>query len=67
MGKWGRERVVAEFSIEKLAERLETEIKGMLEKPGRPPLMPFAAVILAIGLMGGLAATSIILVLNQPL
>jgi alpha-1,3/alpha-1,6-mannosyltransferase len=67
MGKWGRERVVAEFSIEKLAERLETEIKGMLQKPVRPPLMPFAAVILAIGLMGGLAAASIILVLNQLL
>jgi alpha-1,3/alpha-1,6-mannosyltransferase len=65
MGKWGRERVVAEFSVEKLAERLETEIKGMTQKSVRPPLMPFAAVILAIGLMGGLAAASMVLALNQ--
>jgi alpha-1,3/alpha-1,6-mannosyltransferase len=65
MGKWGRERVIAEFSKEKLAERLETEIKGMMQKNIRPPLMPFAAVVLAVGLMGALAATSMVLALKE--
>ncbi|KAI4709112.1 Alpha-1,3-mannosyltransferase-like protein [Alternaria sp. Ai002NY15] len=65
MGKWGRERVIAEFSKEKLAERLETEIKNMKSKSMRPPLMPFAAVILAVGLMGALAAASMVLALKQ--
>ncbi|CAN9192168.1 unnamed protein product [Alternaria sp. RS040] len=65
MGKWGRDRVVAEFSKEKLAERLETEISGMMQKGVRPPLIPFAAVILAVGLMGALAAVSMVLALKQ--
>jgi alpha-1,3/alpha-1,6-mannosyltransferase len=65
MGKWGRDRVVAEFSKEKLAERLETEISGMMQKSVRPPLIPFAAVILAVGLMGALAAVSMVLALRQ--
>jgi alpha-1,3/alpha-1,6-mannosyltransferase len=65
MGKWGRDRVVAEFSKEKLAERLETEISGMMQKSVRPPLLPFAAVILAVGLMGALAAVSMVLALKQ--
>ncbi|KAI4645701.1 Alpha-1,3-mannosyltransferase-like protein [Alternaria ventricosa] len=65
MGKWGRERVIAEFSKEKLAERLEMEIKNMKSKSMRPPLMPFAAVILAVGLMGALAAASMVLALKQ--
>jgi alpha-1,3/alpha-1,6-mannosyltransferase len=56
MGKWGKERVVAEFSKEKLAERLESEIEGMMRKDARPPLIPFAAVLFAVGLMGALAA-----------
>jgi alpha-1,3/alpha-1,6-mannosyltransferase len=58
MGKWGKERVVAEFSKEKLAERLETEIGAMSRKGARPPLIPFAMVILAVGVMGALAAGS---------
>jgi alpha-1,3/alpha-1,6-mannosyltransferase len=65
MGKWGRDRVVAEFSNEKLAERLEAEIRGMMQKSIRPPLIPFAAVVLAVGLMGALAAVSMILALKQ--
>lgn len=38
MGQWGRERVHAEFSKEKMAERLEVEIQHMLKKQERPKL-----------------------------
>jgi alpha-1,3/alpha-1,6-mannosyltransferase len=65
MGKWGKERVIAEFSKEKLAERLESEIGGMMRKGARPPLIPFALVVLAVGVMGALAATSMWLALRQ--
>lgn len=59
MGKWGRERVVKEFSKEKMAERLETEIQGMLKigRP-RPPVFSIPPVALAVGLMPVLAALS---------
>ncbi|KAF2273511.1 UDP-Glycosyltransferase/glycogen phosphorylase, partial [Westerdykella ornata] len=36
MGRWGRERVISEFSKEKMAERLESEINQMMQKPTRP-------------------------------
>lgn len=39
MGKWGRDRVIAEFSKERLAERLETEIKNMSKKGERPQVV----------------------------
>jgi alpha-1,3/alpha-1,6-mannosyltransferase len=65
MGKWGKERVVAEFSKEKLAERLESEIGAMMRKGARPPLIPFALVIVTVGIMGALAATSMWLALRQ--
>jgi alpha-1,3/alpha-1,6-mannosyltransferase len=58
MGKWGKERVVAEFSKEKLAERLELEMGTMMRSAARPPLIPFTAVLLAVGFMGMLAATA---------
>ncbi|KAF2009996.1 glycosyltransferase family 4 protein [Aaosphaeria arxii CBS 175.79] len=52
MGKWGKERVVAEFSQERMAETLEGEIQSMM-KPGRPrpPIVGIPPVILAVGLM----------------
>ena len=65
MGKWGKERVIAEFSKEKLAERLETEITAMMTHGARPPLIPFAMVLLAVGSMGALAAVSMWLALQQ--
>ncbi|KAF2031490.1 UDP-Glycosyltransferase/glycogen phosphorylase [Setomelanomma holmii] len=65
MGKWGRERVVAEFSKDKMGERLETAVQGMGQQKARPPLMPFAAVVFAVGLMGALAAGSLWLALKQ--
>jgi alpha-1,3/alpha-1,6-mannosyltransferase len=65
MGKWGRDRVVAEFSTEKLAERLESEIGAMMRKSARPPLGPCSLVIIAVGVMGALVATSMWLALRQ--
>ncbi|KAF2630922.1 glycosyltransferase family 4 protein [Macroventuria anomochaeta] len=67
MGKWGRERVIAEFSKEKMAERLETEIHAMLKKQERPPLTPSAALLLVIALMGVLVAASVWLINKKDL
>ena len=65
MGKWGRERVIAEFSKETMAERLETEISSMARKQERPPLMPFAAILAVFALMGVLVATSLWLAIKK--
>ncbi|KAH6613956.1 alpha-1,3-mannosyltransferas-like protein ALG2 [Boeremia exigua] len=51
MGRWGRERVIAEFSKEKMAERLETEIHGMRKKSGRPSLIALPARLLSLALV----------------
>ncbi|KAF9694715.1 hypothetical protein EKO04_007593 [Ascochyta lentis] len=59
MGKWGRERVFAEFSKEKMAERLETEIYGMLKKQERPPLTTPAALLSIVALVGALVSVSV--------
>ena len=64
MGKWGRERVIAEFSKEKMAERLESEIVAMIKKT-RPPTFPFVLMFLAIGVMGILSAASLWLALSS--
>lgn len=60
MGKWGRDRVIAEFSKDKMAERLDTEIQGMMKvgRP-RPPVFSIHPVVLAMGLMPMLAALSL--------
>jgi alpha-1,3/alpha-1,6-mannosyltransferase len=52
MGKWGRERVISEFSKEAMAERLETEIKGMAEKE-RPDIVSSSVIF---GLAGSVIA-----------
>ncbi|KAJ5042602.1 mannosyltransferase [Bipolaris maydis] len=65
MGARGRDRVIAEFSKEKLAERLDIEIQAMLQKTTRPALVPVSAVVLIVGLIGALAALGIILVLQK--
>jgi alpha-1,3/alpha-1,6-mannosyltransferase len=65
MGKWGRERVIAEFSKEKMAERLEMEISDMLKKQERPPLMPFAAMLVVVTLTGVLVAASLWLAVRK--
>ncbi|KAF1943043.1 mannosyltransferase [Clathrospora elynae] len=63
MGKWGKDRVVAEFSKEKLAERLESEIEGMMRKPSRPTLIPSAVVLVVFCLLGSLVARGLWLLL----
>jgi alpha-1,3/alpha-1,6-mannosyltransferase len=65
MGKWGKQRVVAEFSKDKMGERLEAAMQVMRQQAERPPLVPFAAVVLAIGLMGALAAGSLWLAMKR--
>ncbi|KAJ4301755.1 Alpha-1,3-mannosyltransferase-like protein [Kalmusia sp. IMI 367209] len=64
MGKRGKERVESLFSKEKMAESLESEILGMAKKP-RPPVTPFAAVLAAVALMGGLAALGMWFAIKQ--
>ncbi|KAJ8109264.1 hypothetical protein OPT61_g7592 [Boeremia exigua] len=56
MGKWGRERVIAEFSKEKMAERLETEIHDMLKRQVRPPLAHCGAMLFTIAFISALVA-----------
>jgi len=58
MGKWGRERVMTEFSKEKMAECLETEIQSM-SKAVRPPVLTSSALLIGLGIGGGLLATSV--------
>ncbi|KAF2205476.1 UDP-Glycosyltransferase/glycogen phosphorylase [Delitschia confertaspora ATCC 74209] len=55
MGKWGRERVVAEFSKEKMAERLESEIEEM-PKARRQPVFSATAILYAVAALGILVA-----------
>jgi alpha-1,3/alpha-1,6-mannosyltransferase len=65
MGKRGRERVIAEFSKDKMGERLDKAIQSMMWHKERPPLMPFAVLVLAVGCMGVLAAGGLWLALKQ--
>lgn len=48
MGRWGRERVIAEFSKEKMAERLEVEMQLMSRKQGRPPLAALNVLLFVV-------------------
>ncbi|KAF2855599.1 glycosyltransferase family 4 protein [Plenodomus tracheiphilus IPT5] len=52
MGKWGKERVVVQFSKDKLAERLESEIDAIsgvaAHGTPRPSLMPLSIATLTI-------------------
>ena len=67
MGRWGRERVIAEFSKEKMAERLEREIHDMLKTQERSPLSYSVALLFVVALMGVLAAVSVWLVFKKDL
>ncbi|EON60881.1 hypothetical protein W97_00091 [Coniosporium apollinis CBS 100218] len=53
MGHKGRERVKAEFSKEKMAERLQQEISDMMSRP-RKPRIGVTAVVIVAGLVGAL-------------
>lgn len=56
MGKWGKERVVAEFSKDKLAERLESEIDAISSDAARgtprPSLIPLSVAALTMVSVG---------------
>jgi alpha-1,3/alpha-1,6-mannosyltransferase len=65
MGQWGKDRVVAEFSKDKMGERLETTIQAMLQQEGRQPLVSFFAIMFAVGLHGAFAAVVLWLVARQ--
>jgi alpha-1,3/alpha-1,6-mannosyltransferase len=67
MGNRGRERVIAEFSKEKMAERLEMEIRDMFKQQQRPPLTPFAALLFVIAFMGMLVAGSVWFAMKKDL
>ncbi|KAF2121113.1 mannosyltransferase [Lophiotrema nucula] len=64
MGKRGRERVISEFSKEKMSERLEFEIKGMVNAP-RPLVVSTTFVVVMFGLLGVLLALSSLLLARQ--
>ncbi|KAJ4368143.1 Alpha-1,3-mannosyltransferase-like protein [Neocucurbitaria cava] len=65
MGKWGKKRVLAEFSRETMAERLDSEIQAMMRKVTRPSPVPFAVVLATVGLLGALAAGGLLLAQKQ--
>lgn len=53
MGHKGRERVKAEFSKEKMAERLQQEIFDMMSRP-RKPRIGLTTVVIMAGIVGAL-------------
>ncbi|KAF2659187.1 glycosyltransferase family 4 protein [Lophiostoma macrostomum CBS 122681] len=55
MGKWGRERVVSEFSKEKMAETLENEMQAMMTGR-RPHVITMNRVVFIVGVIPVLAA-----------
>jgi len=61
MGKRGRERVKAEFSKEKMAERFENEIQNMMYA-GRVPMISMMVVVVGAGLLGVLIALAFYMV-----
>ncbi|KAL5114808.1 Alpha-1,3-mannosyltransferase-like protein [Pleosporales sp. CAS-2024a] len=52
MGKWGRERVVAEFSKDKMGQRLDNVIQDMLRQDSRPLLVSNTFLLVIAGIMG---------------
>jgi alpha-1,3/alpha-1,6-mannosyltransferase len=52
MGKWGRKRVVAEFSKDKMGERLDAAIQDMMRTNVRPALMSNSVLMVLAALMG---------------
>jgi alpha-1,3/alpha-1,6-mannosyltransferase len=56
MGKWGKERVVAEFSKDKMGERLDTAIQAMMQQEARPSLVSTSFIVIIVAMHGVLAA-----------
>lgn len=59
MGDWGRERVMAEFSKERMAERLELEIQQMFNLE-RPALIHSLSLLFVVAFIIALVAVGII-------
>jgi alpha-1,3/alpha-1,6-mannosyltransferase len=65
MGKWGRERVVAEFSKDKMGERLETAMQAMMHQQSRPPMMSHVVLLVVPAFVGVLVAGAAWLMITQ--
>lgn len=65
MGKWGRQRVIAEFSKDKMGERLDTEMQAMFQQATRPPLTSGAMIGFAFTVMGVLVAVMLLLIMRR--
>lgn len=63
MGKWGRGRVIAEFSKDKMGERLDTTMQAMLQAKARPSVVSSGLVLFGAALLGSLVG--IILLFRQ--
>ncbi|KAF1919740.1 hypothetical protein BDU57DRAFT_593507 [Ampelomyces quisqualis] len=64
MGRWGRQRVVAEFSKDKMGERLDAEIQAMLQQATRPPLASGAMKVFTLAGMGVLVGVMLLLAIK---
>jgi alpha-1,3/alpha-1,6-mannosyltransferase len=56
MGKWGKERVVAEFSKDKMGERLDIAIQAMMQQEARQSLVSASLIMIVVAMHGVLAA-----------
>ncbi|RYF35318.1 MAG: glycosyltransferase, partial [Cytophagaceae bacterium] len=65
MGRWGKQRVIAEFSKDRMGERLDAAMHAMGQQAVRPPLMSVAAAVLVVGVMGALAAVGLWLIVSR--
>lgn len=52
MGKWGRQRVIAEFSKDKMGERLDTTMQAMMQQKARPSVIAPGLVAAGAALLG---------------
>ncbi|KAH7394913.1 mannosyltransferase [Phaeosphaeria sp. MPI-PUGE-AT-0046c] len=52
MGQWGRQRVIAEFSKDKMGERLDTTMREMLQQKARPSVISRALMASGAALLG---------------
>lgn len=52
MGKWGRQRVIAEFSKDKMGERLDSTMQAMMQQKSRPSVVSPGMVSFGAALSG---------------
>jgi alpha-1,3/alpha-1,6-mannosyltransferase len=62
MGKWGKDRVVAEFSKDKMGERLDTAMQAMTQQEVRPSLVSSSFIVIIVAMHGVMAAATLWLV-----